>query len=219
MVEAQYVVSTMKVVDTSAEQKVLEEILEEGKPPIPETSTGLHYLLYTPFRYGTLSPHGSRFRATGDPGVFYGAECVKTAAAETGYRRWCFLQDSAGIDRLPPAQFTAFSVAVSGTMIDLRRFPFSKDEALWMHNSEYVPTQAFGRIAREAAVSEILYRSVRDPEPHFCCAVLTPKAFASKEPDAAMQSWTFTVLPTEAVWQQQGGESFAFRMALWEGYI
>lgn len=209
----------MKVVDTLAEQEVLEDILEERKPPVPEEASGLHYLLSTPFRYETLAPHGSRFRALGDPGVFYGAERVKTAAAEKGYWRWRFLRDSAGLDRLPPAQFTAFSVAVSGTMIDLRLPPFTKDEALWMHKSEYGPTQALGRIARKAAVSAILYRSVRDPEPHFCCAVLTPKAFASKEPDAAMQSWTLTVLPTEAVWQQQGGESFAFRMALWEGDI
>ena len=217
MVEAQYVVSSMKVVDTLAEQEVLEDILEERKPPVPEEAAGLHYLLYTPFRYETLALHGSRFRALGDPGVFYGAERVKTAAAEKGYWRWRFLKDSAGLDRLPPARFTAFSVAVSGTMIDLRLPPFTKDEALWMHPSEYGPTQEFGRTVRKTAVSAILYQSLRDPEPHFCCAVLTPKAFASKEPDAAMQSWTLTVLPTEAVWQQQGGESFAFKMALWEG--
>lgn len=215
MVEAQYVVSTMKVVDTSAEQEVLEEVLEERKPPVPKEAAGLHYLLYTPFRYETLSPHGSRFRAIGEPGVFYGAERVKTAAAETGYHRWRFLQDSAGIDRLPPARFTAFTVAVSGTMIDLRHSPFSKDAALWMHPSNYRSPQALGRIARRADVSAILYQSVRDPEPHFCCAVLTPKAFVSKEPDAAMQSWTLTLLPAEAFWQRQGGEAFSFKSSLW----
>jgi len=215
MVEAQYVVSTMKVVDTLAEQKVLEDILEERKPPIPEEAAGLHYLLYTPFRYETLALHGSRFRAIGDPGVFYGAERVKTAAAEKGYWRWRFLQDSSGLDRLSPAQFTAFSVALSGNMIDVRRSPFSKDAALWTHPSNYGPTQSFGRIVRKAAVSGILYQSVRDPEPHFCCAVLTPKAFASKEPEADMQAWTLTLLPSEAIWQQQGGKTFAFKTVIW----
>ena len=219
MVEAQYVVSTMKVVDTLAEQEVLEDILEERKPPIPQEAAGLHYLLYTPFRYDTLIRQGSRFRAMGDPGVFYGAERLKTAAAETGYWRWRFLKDSAGLDRLPSARFTAFSVAVSGTMIDLRRSPFSKDEALWMHPSDYGPTQAFGRTARKAALSAILYQSVRDPETHFCVAVLNPEAFASKQPDADMRNWMLTLLPTEAVWQRQGGETFSFKTVMWEGYI
>lgn len=217
MVEAQYVVSTMNVVDTLLEQEVLEDILEECKPPIPDEAAGLHYLLFTPFRYDTLIGRGSRFRSIGDPGVFYGAERIKTAAAETGYWRWRFLQDSAGLDRLPPARFTAFSVPVAGAMIDLRQSPFSRDAAVWMHSSNYGPTQAFGRIARTAALSAILYQSVRDPEPHYCCTVLTPKAFASKEPDAAMQSWTLTLLPAEAAWRRQDGESFVFETGMRAG--
>lgn len=215
MVEAQYVVSTMKVVDTLAEQEVLEEILEERKPPIPGAAAGLHYLLYTPFRYDTLPPCGSRFRAIGEPGVFYGAERVKTTAAETGYWRWKFLQDSAGLDRLPPARFTAFSVPVAGAMVDLRQAPFSKDAELWTHPSNYGPTQEFGRIARQVSVAAIFYRSVRDPEPHFCLAVLTPKAFAATKPDNLMHTWTLTLFPAEAVWQHQEGTTFSFKTALW----
>jgi len=62
-VEAQHVVATRALVDSLAEQEVLEAILEESKPPIPAACAGYDYLLYTPFRYPP-SLHGSRFRIT-----------------------------------------------------------------------------------------------------------------------------------------------------------
>lgn len=215
MVEAQHVVSTMKIVDSLAEQELLEEIIEQGKPPVPASATGLHNLLSTPFRYRPILSVGSRFRTPLDPGVFYGAERVNTAAAETGYRRWRFLQDSAGLERLPPAQFTAFSVPLAGAMVDLRKTPFDRDEDRWRDPLDYGATQSFAIAARQAALDGILYRSVRDPQPHWCIALLTPKAFASKHPDRSMQTWTLTLLPEEAVWQSQGAQSFAFRTSVW----
>ena len=36
-VEAQHVVSTMRLVDTPAEQDLLEQLLEGSKPPVPAT--------------------------------------------------------------------------------------------------------------------------------------------------------------------------------------
>ena len=100
-VEAQHVASTMVLVDTVAEQAVLERLVESSKPPVPRdvARLGLHWLLFTPFRYAP-PPGGSRFRATGDPGVFYGADERRTACAELGYWRWRFLTDSAGEGRL-----------------------------------------------------------------------------------------------------------------------
>ncbi len=213
VVEAQHVVSTMKIVDSLAEQELLEEILEQGKPPVPTETAGLHYLLSTPFRYKTLSPKGSRFRAPSDPCVFYGAERVKTAAAEIGYHRWQFLQDSLNLDRLPPAQFTAFSVPVKGKMVDLRLPPFKIDALFWTDHDNYSATQELANFARQASLSAILYHSVRDPEPHCCTAVLTPGAFAAKNPDKPMQTLTLTILQKEVVWQGQGIQPFAFNTA------
>ena len=80
MVEAQHVASTMKLVDTLAEQDMLESILEESKPPLPHDVVGLDYLLAAPFRYLPYPP-GSRFRSQSDPGIFYGPEPVRTSAA------------------------------------------------------------------------------------------------------------------------------------------
>ena len=50
-VEARHRVSTLKLVDSLAEQAALEEILEATKPPLPEDCRALDYLLATPFRY------------------------------------------------------------------------------------------------------------------------------------------------------------------------
>ncbi len=216
MVEAQYLASTAKIVDTRAEQELLEDILEERKPPIPQEAAGLHYLLFSPFRYETRHPSGSRFRAVSDPGVFYAAETVRTAAAEVGYWRWRFLQDTTGLERLQPCSFTAFRVPIKTGCVDLRKPPFDSDALKWHHQSDYSATQALGRSARDAGIGAILYQSVRDPEKHFCAAVLTPSAFAAKKPDSATQSWMLTISTEEAIWMRQDDESFSFRTSNWE---
>jgi hypothetical protein len=216
MVEAQHLVSTSKIVDTRAEQELLEDILEEHKPPVPQEATDLHYLLFSPFRYETRQPSGSRFRAVHDPGVFYAAETVRTAAAEVGYWRWRFLQDSAGLDRLQPCSFTAFRVPISTSCVDVRVPPFDRDITCWQHPTDYSATQAFGRIARDAGIGAIMYQSVRDPEHQACVAILTPRAFAAKKPDSATQTWMLTISKEEAIWMRQDDGSFSFRTDCWE---
>lgn len=216
MVEAQHLVSTSKIVDTRAEQELLEDILEEHKPPIPHDASDLHYLLFSPFRYETRHPSGSRFRAVQDPGVFYAAETVRTAAAEVGYWRWRFLQDTAGLERLQPCSFTAFRVPLKTSCLDLREPPFSSDASHWQHPTDYSATQALGRAARDAKIGAIIYQSVRDPEHHFCVAVLTPLAFAARRPDSATQTWMLTISTEEAIWMRQDDGSFSFRTDYWE---
>lgn len=215
MVEAQHVVSTLKIVDTRAEQELLEEILEENKPPVPVEAVGLHYLLFSPFRYDTRPPSGSRFRALNDPGVFYGAETVRTAAAEVSYWRWRFLQETSGLSRLQPCTFTVFRVPVKTSCIDLRQPPFLANSALWTHPTAYAATQALGRSAREAGVGAVIYKSVRDPQSHFCIAILTPRAFAAKKPDSSTQTWVLAVSAEEAIWMRQGDEAFSFSTRGW----
>src|SRR5258708_26324443 len=108
-VEAQHVVSTRALVDTLAEQHVLERVLDGGKPPIPESAARLHYLLFTPFRYAP-PPGGSRFRGLNDPGVFYAADAVRTACAELGYWRWRHLLDVPALNTMPVEPQPVFRV-------------------------------------------------------------------------------------------------------------
>lgn len=215
MIEAQHLVSTSKIVDSLDEQELLEDILEESKPPVPAEAADLDYLLFSPFRYGTRSPSGSRFRAIRDPGVFYAAELIRTAAAEVGYWRWKFLQDTTGLDRLQPCAFTAFRVSIRTQCIDLRESPFNVNSESWEHPNDYTATQSIGRTVREAAIGAILYTSVRDPDHCACIAIMTPKAFAAKKPDPACQTWTLTISPTEAIWLRQDG-AFSFRTEEWK---
>ena len=72
MVETQHIAATMRLVDSAAEQDLLEHMLDDSKPPLPPEALGTHYLLAAPFRY--LPPTGSRFRSQHMPGIWYGAD-------------------------------------------------------------------------------------------------------------------------------------------------
>lgn len=214
MVESQHVAATMKLVDTRDEQDLLESLLEAGKPAAPVDTADLHYLLSTPFRYPPQQG-GSRFRGFADPGIFYGAESVRIAAAELGYWRWKFLQDATGLQRLGPVPHTAFSVKISTSAVDLREPPFAEDSARWQHPFDYLPTQALGRAAREAGIGGILYRSVRDPEPAWCFALLSTSGFGRKKPEAGSQTWYLAVSRQEVSWRRDH-ESMRFLTQPWQ---
>lgn len=213
MVEAQHVAATLKIVDDLDEQDVLESLLEASKPPPAEGTEELHYLLATPFRYP--SRHGgTRFRGAADPGVFYGAQSVRTAAAELGYWRWRFLRDAVDLDRLEPVAHTAFRADIAIAAVDLREPPFADDTRVWRHPSDYSGTQSFARVAREAGVGGIVYGSVRDPGPGWCIALFTPAGFARRRPSPHMQTWFLAVSATGAHWRRDG-ESMRFGPEGW----
>jgi hypothetical protein len=187
VVEAQHTASTMRLTDSLEEQALLEAVLEESKPALPAAVRRLHYLLATPYRY---RPHlGSRFRAALEPGVWYGAEALRTALAEKSYWRLRFLLDSPGTPDLKPVPHTAFQAAVrSRAALDLTRAPFVRERAVWTHRSDYHETQAFAGVARSAQIELIRYQSVRDPEQAACVAVLDPVAFGRGKPHR-LETW------------------------------
>lgn len=214
MVEAQHVASTMKLVDSRDEQDALEALLESSKPPYPKGSGALDYLLATPFRYVPEKP-GSRFRGVNDPGVFYGAESVRTASAELGYWRWKFLMDAVDLEQLGPVAHTAFSADVRTLAIDLRKPPLRADEAWWTHPVDYTRTQSLARVARASGVGGIVYRSVRDPRPAWCMALLEPSAFTRPKPRSNKQTWWLSLNRNEIVWRHDR-EAITFLAAGWK---
>ena len=145
VVEAQHRVSTMKLVDTVDEQEALEFLLDDTKPSIPPECRPLHYLLFTPFRYGAPYPEGSRFRRAGHtPGVFYASETVDVAIAEMAFHRLLFFLDAPAVPWPANAiEHTAFSVTFkTGFAVDLTKPPFARDHALWAHRTDYTACQA-----------------------------------------------------------------------------
>lgn len=183
-VEAQHVVSTLQLVDTLDEQHLLEDILEETKPPVPPECEDLHYLYMTPFRYG-LYPNGSRFRKAGPtPGVYYVSQKPSTAIIETAFHLLLFYADSPGTP-FPsrPSKHTVFDVRVkTARAIDLIAKPFSDARDIWMHPSDYEPCQQLEELARADDIQLIRYASVRDPDHKPNAAILTCEAFATTAP-------------------------------------
>ncbi len=210
-VEAQHIVSTLRLVDSAQEQLALERLLEASKPAIPAEAASLHYLLHTPFRYP--APVGSRFRSPRDPGVWYGAAELRTACAELGYWRWRFLSDSEGLDALGPSPQTVFRAGIDTPGIDLTRAPFARDRVLWSDPTDYSATQRLAQLAREAGLGAIGYESVRDPQHGAAMAVLRPAAFRPKQP-LAKETWFLSVTRERVTWQREGSV-LEFTPRLW----
>jgi hypothetical protein len=191
VVEAQHRVSTMKLADTVEEQTLLETVLEETKPAIPADCLHLHYLIFTPFRYGAPYPSGSRFRRAGlTAGVFYASETAAAAIAEMAFHRLLFFADSPGTPwPLNAGEYTVFSVSFKTTAgLDLTRPPLSHDWAQWTDRTDYNTCQELADHARAAGLNVLRYQSARDPSGGANIAVLTCRAFASPQP-IGRQTW------------------------------
>lgn len=191
LVEAQHHVSTLRLVDGIEEQAVLERLIEETKPPLPEECAGLDYLLSTPFRYGASYPVGSRFRRPGQsPGVFYCSEEIETAVAEMAFCRLLFFAESTDLPwPESPAEYTAFRVpAETPIAIDLTEEPLCRDEALWTDPADFGACQQLCDNARQCGIEIIRYRSVRNCAGRANLALLTCAAFAETEP-TDRQTW------------------------------
>ncbi len=187
-VESQHDISTLKLVDSREEHDALESMLEGSKPPKPEGSQDLHYLLFTPFRY--TSPEPSRFRRAGEGGVWYGTDSVETACAEVAYWRYRFIIQSAGLakdDSELVTRHTFFRAQADGYAIDLTAEPWAARGESWTHATDYAGTQALATEARSRGVEWIRYASVRQPGAH-CAAVLSVSALA-KSPPQDFDEW------------------------------
>ena len=200
VVEAQHVVSTLKLVDTLDEQKILEELIEETKPAIPVDCRHLDYLLATPFRYDTAYPKGSRFRRAGQThGVYYASERPDTAIAETVFHRLLFFAES---PRTPwpseAAEYTAFAAALfTGRAIDLTLPPLATSRAMWRNPINYAPCQNLADAARIADLELIRHESARDPDSGVNLAVLVCKVFSKPRP-INRQTWRIRLGPAGA---------------------
>jgi hypothetical protein len=197
-VEAQHLVSTSLLVDTLAEQEVLETLLEGSKPPVPAQLKDLHWLLFTPFRYAP-PPGGSRFRGPHDPGVLYAADEIRTACAELGYWRWRHLLDSPTLAAMPQRPQTVFQIGLRGSTIDLREPPLARQRRKWIDPRDYSATQRLAVRARAQQIDLIRYESVRDPKHAGCVAVLDAAAFSHPSP-VAHETWLLSISRDRVTW-------------------
>ncbi|MEJ1992623.1 MAG: RES family NAD+ phosphorylase [Maritimibacter sp.] len=191
VVEAQHRVSTLKLVDDFAEQRLLDEILDEDKPRIPEECDLLDVDLSAPFRCALAGGYESRFRQSGGvDGVFYASESIETAVAEMVFLRLQFFAES---PETPwpddAADYTALQVGLEhDRAIDLTKGSFAAEESLWRHPTDHAACHLLGNNAREAGIGLIQYPSEVDPAGGTNLALLSCTGFASPEP-LLRESW------------------------------
>ena len=188
-VEAQHQVSTRKLVDSDEEQRLLEELLDESKPPL-RIGRRLHYLLSTPFRYPPLR-HGSRFGSRYERGIWYGSESVATMFAEVAYYRFVFLEGTAAELGVLEMDLTVFNVTIRCEQgIDLTSAPFDGFRESLSSPTEYVASQAMGAAMRNEDVQAFRYYSARDMRDRdgTNIGVMDERAFASTRPKG-LENW------------------------------
>lgn len=183
IVEAQHRISTNRLADNAADQRLLEELAEEVKPSLPPAARGLHYLLSTPFRYGYAK--ASRFRRAHErPGIFYAAESSATAVAESAYWRLLFFSRSPGA-QLPRGtiEHSAYTVRLRvERAIDLTAPPLDAGSTFWTDPEDYGPCHRLAEKARAIGSQIIRYQSVRDVAHRANVALLDPAGFVDPAP-------------------------------------
>lgn len=162
VVESQFVNSTRKLLDSDAEQAVLEDLLDtRAKLPVPLGFENLHYLLYTPFRHPPLR-NGSRFGTRAERGILYGSHDLPTCFAEVAYYRLLFLEGTTANLGTVQVDLTAFRFGVAAVRgVDLTRPPFAQFEAELSSKVNYQEAQQLGREMREEGAQCCLFISAR----------------------------------------------------------
>ena len=191
VVEGQHRNATRRLVDSDAEQELLESLIDRVKPPLPAGPEfeGLHYLLLTPFRHPPLA-HGSRFGTRTERSLFYGSEALETAMAETAYYRLVFLEGTAASLSPLTLELSAFVADVrTKAAVDLTRPPFDAHHRALASRARYEASQRLGQEMRADGVELVRYPSARDVDGAPNIALFTPRALARKEPRARFETW------------------------------
>jgi hypothetical protein len=195
VVESQHQVSTRKLVDSDVEQQLLEQLIDNAKPPF-RAQRGLHYLLSTPFRYPPLR-HGSRFGRRGEPGIWYGSETQRTAFAEVAYYRLLFLAGSKADLGLLQTELTAFRASVRTDQgVDLTAQAFAAFHDVIASKTSYEETQLLGAAMREAGAQAFRFTSARDVAGGVNVGVFVPAAFARRVPKS-LETWHCSATPAQ----------------------
>ena len=186
VVEAQHQVATRRLVDSDAEQLLLEQLIDSSKPPQPPARR-LHYLLATPFRYPPLQ-HGTRFGTRAEASLWYGSETLPAAFAEVAYYRLIFLEGTAADLGAVETELTAFAAALRTQRgIDLTLAPFVSYKSRISAPASYAESQPLGAAMRAAGVEVFRYDSARAAS-GINVGVFTPAAFARARP-GRLQTW------------------------------
>ena len=211
IVEGQHQISTNRLAGNSADQLLLEALADDVKPQLPEAARHLPWLLAAPFRYGLGRP--SRFRAADVlPGIFYAAEDIETAVAETAHWRLVAFSRSPDFQRpKTPTPMSAFSVmVVTNAALDLISGALAAEVERWTHPTDYSATQRLATEARELGVAAMRAPSARR-RGGVNVAVLEPIALVP--PPKPHSSWAFLASADGLIaTREMGAATFRFHL-------
>jgi hypothetical protein len=141
-----------------------------NRVPVNERPYGIRGCNYALGPFVHLNPLGSRFSG-GDFGVYYAADTVQTAIAETRFHQQQYFSAIVGLkyDRL---QMRCLKTQFSASLRDIRGETFLNRD--WYHKDDYSAAQLLGGALKTVAEKGLVYQSVRHP-PFICYAFLTPK--------------------------------------------
>lgn len=162
IVETQEEAATYGLVDDLEEHALLEEIIDDFKPPYTADAAGRHYLISTPFRYPPLN-HGSRFGTRYEPSYFYASEEQATCLAEAAFYRFVFFDGMATpFAHTVRSEHQLFAVTAqtecASDMTTVNE-PHALNELT--SESSYAFTQTVGKCLREGGTQLIRYYSAR----------------------------------------------------------
>lgn len=118
-----------------------------------------------------LNGQGSRF-TDGSYGVYYAAESIETAVAETRFHRSRFLAAT----KEPPIEIDmrSYAAGLDADLHEIARMQAELPDIYAPDPSQYGPAQSFAKALRAAGSNGIHYSSVRDPGGE-CIAVFRPR--------------------------------------------
>ena len=119
------------------------------------------------------NPSGSRF-SDGGYGVFYAANDLDTAIAETRHHRERFMKATA--QRRMELDMRVYLIDLQGDLHDFRGM--RETQPLVYHADDYTAGQNLGRTLRKAGSDGIVYDSVRRTEGE-CAAVFRPRLLSN----------------------------------------
>jgi RES domain len=202
IVEDQHHLATRPLVDSVEEHDLLEQLIENAKPPA-RAPAALDYLLSTPLRYPPLK-RGSRFGTTLEMGIWYGAEEPRTAFAEVAYYLVVLLEGTAADIQPLQRTVTAFTADVKSTVaVDLTLPPFATHGADISAKDSYVSSQQLGLDMRAAGTTAFRFTSARDIRGGVNVGVFSPSAFASKK-SKSHQRWLCVATTARVEFTRQG---------------
>ena len=184
VVEDQQYISTRPLVDNDIEHEILENMLEDSKPPKPQPfemsdAARSDYLLFTPFRYPPLLS-GTRFGKATERSIFYGCIDLEGAFAEIASQRFNFLDDTDAEIPLVTINYTSFKFfAQTRLFLDLTKSPFNTYQAILTDKYSYKNSQELGAILRKNNIEIFYFFSARNSN-STNIAIFSPSVFTKR---------------------------------------